>query len=463
MAVRPPLGLDLDLIFALQSVATRWSSRVLDLLGVFHVAAGHVIELADRRLLVEEACSGIYSLFVALTATLFYVLWVRRGWLTSLLLFAAAAAWVMVGNVFRIVTTAVLWSRWGVDINSGWKHELFGLLVLVVTVGLILSTDRLLQTVLGAVRRVWSEQLAWRFRQAWDAPPTPVRREGGEVGRRGRTAPGLGGAGPAPGPHAGERTDPGEPTRWPPTRRVWLASWPVLAVFGLIGAGQLAVAARGALYAAPALERSLASLKADDLPERVGPYQRAGFAVERTAAPGIRGEYSRVWTYRSPRATAVVSADYPFVGWHEVTDCYRGEGWILQGRTVEPGGAEQAGPRVAAGMVKPLERYGLLVFAFDDERGEPLSPPSYRGWRAVLGERLSFGHMRLLGGQPSGRSRGGTVPSYQIQVLWDSEDPPTPADEGQVRELFEQARAAFRRAVSGSAASAGPAPRGRAS
>jgi hypothetical protein len=235
-----------------------------------------------------------------------------------------------------------------------------------------------------------------------------------------------------------------------------------MAVFGLVGMWQLTVAARGALYAAPALERSLAPLTAVDLPERVGPYRREGFDVEQNAAPGIRGEHSRVWTYRSPRATAVVSADYPFVGWHEVTDCYRGEGWILQGRTVEPGGADQAGPRVAAGMVKPLERYGLLVFAFDDERGEPLSPPSSRGWRAVLRERLSYGLMRLHGGQPSGQSRGGPVSSYQIQVLWASEDPPTPADQGQVRELFEQARAAFRRALTGSATS-GPAPRGRAS
>jgi exosortase len=462
VAVRPPLGLDLDLIYALQSVATWWSSPVLDLLGVFHVAAGHVIELADRRLLVEEACSGIYSLFVALTATLFYVLWVRRGWLTSLLLFAAATAWVMVGNVVRIVTTAVLWSRVGVDINSGWKHELFGLLILVLTVGLILSTDNLVQGVLGAARRVWSEQLAWRSRQAWNALRLRFAGKGARSGV-GWTAPGLGGGGPGTRAAHGEATDPGEPTRWPATRRVWLASWPVLAVFGLIGAGQLAVAARGALYAAPALERSLASLKADDLPERVGPYQREGFAVERNAAQGIRGEHSRVWSYRSPRATAVVSADYPFVGWHEVTDCYRGLGWVLGGRTVEPGGAGQAGPRVAATMVKPLERYGLLVFASDDERGEPLSPPSYRGWRAVLSERLSFGQMRLLGGQPSGQSRGGTVPSYQIQVLWDCEDPPTPADEAQARELFEQARAAFRRAVSGSATSGGQAPRGRTS
>jgi len=460
VVVRPPLGLDLDLIFALQSVATRWSSRVLDLLGVFHVAAGHVIELADRRLLVEEACSGIYSLFVTLTATMFYVLWVRRGWLSSLLLFAAAAAWVMAGNVFRIVATTVLWSRWGGDMNSGWQHELFGLLVLVVIVGLILGTDHLLQTVLGAVRRVWSERLAWWFRQSWGTLRSRFARGDARSGD-GRTAPGLGGGGPSTRAARGEAADPGEPTCWPATRRVWLASWPVLAVFGLIDAGQLAVAPRGApLYTAPALARSLASLKADDLPERVGPYQRAGFAVELTGSPGIRGEYSRQWTYRSPpRATVFVSACYPFLGWHEVTDCYRGQGWILQGRTVEAGGEDQAGPRVAATMVKPLECYGLLVFAFDNEQGEPLSPPSYCGWRAGLRERLSFGYMRLLGGQPSGRSRGGTVPGYQIQVFWDSEDPLTPADERHVREMFEQARAAFRRAVSGSAASAGPARR----
>jgi exosortase len=460
VAVRPPLGLDLDLIFALQSLATRWSSRVLDLLGLVHVAAGHVIELADRRLFVEEACSGIYSLFVGLTATLFYVLWVRRGWLTSLLLFAAAVAWVMVGNVTRIVATAALWSRWGIDINSGWKHEAFGLLILVLTVGLILSTDCLLQGVFGAAGRVWSEQLSWRLRQAWDAVRFRL------AGKRSRPVPGRsapGGEGPG-SPAPSVRADrPGEPTRWPAARTVWLASWPVLAVFGLIGAGQLAVAARGALYAAPGLERSLASLKADDLPERLGEYQREGFAVEQNAAPGIRGEHSKVWTYRSPQATAVVSADYPFIGWHEVTDCYRGTGWILGGRKVEAGGAGQAGPRVAAGMVKPLERYGLLVFGFDDERGEPLPPPSYRGWRAVLSERLSLGQIRLLGGQAAGRSSGGTMPSYQIQVLWESEEPPTPADENQVRELFERARDAFRRHTLRGAKAGSQAPEKRAS
>jgi exosortase/archaeosortase family protein len=462
VAVRPPMGLDTDLIFALQSVATWWSSCVLDLLGVFHVAAGHVIEVVDRRLLVEEACSGIYSLFVGLTATLFYVLWVRRGWLSSLLLFAAATAWVMVGNVVRIVTTAGLWSRWGVDFNSGWKHELFGLLILVLTVGLILSTDRLLQTVLGGVRRVWSERFARWFRQSWDILRFRFARGGaGSVDER--TSPRMGGGGPGARAARGEADGPGEPTRWPPARKVWLASWPAMAVFGLLGLWQLTVAARGALHAAPALgwnlaptlERTFASLKADDLPDRVGPYRREGFAVERNAVPGIMAEHARVWIYRSPRATATVSASYPFEGWHEVTECYSGQGWIIGEREVEAGEAEGAGPRVAAGMEKPLDRIGLLVFALGDERSEPLSPPP-RGRRAVLRERWSSGLARLLVGQPSGASGAGSGPSYQVQVLWESEEPPTPADQVQVRELFERARAACRRHNPGIARSGGP-------
>ena len=460
VAVRPPLGLDLDLIFALQSVATRWSSRVLDLLGVFHVAAGHVIELADRRLLVEEACSGIYSLFVALTATVFYVLWVRRGWLTSLLLFAAATAWVMVGNVFRIVTTAVLWSRWGIDINSGWKHELFGLVILVLTVGLILSTDSLVQGVLGGVRRVWSERLAWWFRQSWGTLRSRFAR-----GRQGRATtaalpPAWPGAGPVPGPHAGSRR---------PRRADPLARDPQGLAGLLAGAGDVrpdrrrATGGRGAggpvrspgAGAEPRVAEGRRPARARGaVPARVvrrrterhpGHPGRALAGVDLPLAPGDRGRVGRL----------------PVRGLARGDRLLPGEGWTLQGRTVEPGEADQAGPRVAATMVKPLERHGLLVFGFDDERGEPLSSPSYRGCGAVLRERLSFGHMRLLGGQPSGRSRGGTVPSYQIQVLWDSEDPPTPADEAQARELFEQTRAAFRRAVSGSAASAGPAPHGR--
>jgi hypothetical protein len=237
-----------------------------------------------------------------------------------------------------------------------------------------------------------------------------------------------------------------------------------MVVFGLLALWQVTVAAREILYAAPALdwslasamERNLASLKADDLPEAVGPYRREGFADQRNDVPGLMGAHSRLWTYRSPRATVVVSADYPFMGWHELIYCYRSLGWILKERKVEAGESEGTGPRVVAGMVKPLEQYGLLVFAFDDERSEPLLVSS-QDWRAILRDRLASGLMGLLGGPPPGASGIETRPSYQIQVLWSCEAPPTPADEAQVRELFETARAAFRRLNLGIAKVGGPA------
>src|SRR5262249_40581347 len=83
--VPPPLELDRDLILSLQSWTTRASSAVLDVFGVFHVMAGNVVEIDGRRLMVEDACSGINSLFSVLACTLFLVLLRRRPLLRSLL------------------------------------------------------------------------------------------------------------------------------------------------------------------------------------------------------------------------------------------------------------------------------------------------------------------------------------------------------------------------------------------
>ena len=108
LAIPPPTGLDYELVTLLQTAATRWSSRVLDVLGVFHLREGHVIRLPDRRLLIEEACSGIHSLFAVLAAALFLAIWGRRSPLRGLALVAIAIAWVFLGNVLRIVVVVDL-------------------------------------------------------------------------------------------------------------------------------------------------------------------------------------------------------------------------------------------------------------------------------------------------------------------------------------------------------------------
>ena len=107
-AVPPPLELDRNLILWLQSLTAGWSSAVLDFLGTYHVMAGNVVEINARRLLVEEACSGVNSLFSVLACTLFLVFLCRRPPVRACLLLAAAMAWVLTANVARVVGVVAL-------------------------------------------------------------------------------------------------------------------------------------------------------------------------------------------------------------------------------------------------------------------------------------------------------------------------------------------------------------------
>ncbi len=144
LAVPPPFELDRQLILWLQSLTARWASAALDVVGVYHVMAGNVVEVGGRRLLVEEACSGVNSLFSTLACTLFYVFFVRRPPVRAVLLLAAAVGWVLAANVVRVAAIAFLAARWGIDLSEGWRHETLGAGLFVAVLGLVWSTDRLL-------------------------------------------------------------------------------------------------------------------------------------------------------------------------------------------------------------------------------------------------------------------------------------------------------------------------------
>src|SRR5205823_3954299 len=95
LAVPLPLGLDQNLITSLQPLTARGSSVLLDQLGVFHVRAGNVIEVPGKRLMVEDACSGIHSLFAVLACTSFFALWSGRPGPWALVLIGLSLGWVL--------------------------------------------------------------------------------------------------------------------------------------------------------------------------------------------------------------------------------------------------------------------------------------------------------------------------------------------------------------------------------
>jgi exosortase len=398
LAVPPPLELDRNLILWLQGWTTRWSSAVLDALGVWHVMAGNVVEVDEQRLLVEGACSGINSLFSVLACTLFVVLLAQRPLVRSLLLLGAAVGWVLVANVTRVVGVAWLLTR-GIDVSAGWRHDAFGLALFAAAVLLIVSTDQLLNFLFlpsGSRSRVEDDF-------SLDSPPYPAAR-----------------------------------LRWPA----------VLAgpAFLLLLAGHVSVYGWGADQGVEgeAARAALDTLDADTLPPRLDPWQRQEFQTQTRDAGSFFGERSWVWRYRHRGSTALFSLDAPFPAWHDLTRCYTSQGWRLDDQEVVEDRAVPGG-FVAVQLSKPAYRSGYLLFCAFNHAGAPLQ--ARRG-----GAHLSlYRHESALRAWQSwlgGREAGPVDPPgpvYQWQLLVETAAPLPPAERAELHKTFARSFAALRR------------------
>ena len=75
-----PLSYDRELIVGMQRLATRLSSGILDLMGYYHMVDGVVLTLPANVYQVEEACSGIHSLFSAFLGAILMPIGRLRRW-----------------------------------------------------------------------------------------------------------------------------------------------------------------------------------------------------------------------------------------------------------------------------------------------------------------------------------------------------------------------------------------------
>jgi len=434
LAVGLPLNFDQGLISRLQAITSWIGSLALDALGVFHVMEGNVVRVSGRDFGVEEACSGIYSLFSVLFCTLFFVLWARRPPIGAILTMVAGASWVLAGNIVRVVAVVYLETRWGVDVGRGWRHDLLSLVVFIATLGLVASTDCLLYFLPASVR-------FWRACWAdWG----------------GRTATWM-----VPDPDPRSALDLGAPTRLPGLRETWLGSWTVAVSFGFVGlvqvVGWMVVPPRqngtDARFANPwsgsVNASSLQALKPDALPARSGNFRREDFKTETRWAGSSLGEMSRYWRYQFRDSSAIVSVDFPFDGWHELPNCYLGQGWALVERKSDPDEAAGEGgrqPVMVAKLAKEPGRHGYLLFCLFDERGNSVEPVG-QDYGGLLRHRFAF-WLNLWDGRGK---RGGASPgsvllwSYQVQLFIESEYLLTAAEQDEARAFFRELLPAIRR------------------
>lgn len=133
-----------QIAFPLQLFASQFGTVVMEASGVPVLREGNVIVLANTKLEVAEACSGIRSLISLLTLGVVYGyfadprVWVRVVIATSSIPIA------IVANGLRVAGTGVLAHFYGAEAADGFFHTFSGWLVFVVAFVMLLVVTRAL-------------------------------------------------------------------------------------------------------------------------------------------------------------------------------------------------------------------------------------------------------------------------------------------------------------------------------
>jgi exosortase B len=118
---------------------------------------GVVIQIGPYQLLVQDACSGMNSIFALSAIGVFYVYAFRwHEKIRSLILLALIIPITITANFLRVVALVLIAYYGGVEKIEGIVHDLTGIALFVVAVGLMFICDGLISVVgdlIGRMRR----------------------------------------------------------------------------------------------------------------------------------------------------------------------------------------------------------------------------------------------------------------------------------------------------------------------
>lgn len=411
-----PFGMDEDLIVYLRGITTRLASSVLDQIGVLHNTYANVIELPGKPLFVADACSGIHSLYVLTAAALFVSVWNRRGVIHTIGVLFSTFALVLVENISRIVCVAGAFER-RLDLSSGWRHELLGVVLFCCSLLLILSVDQLLAFVLPGKAPGPLEVLRYVF------------------GRRGRSS-------------TDSTTQSGSGTA---ASRIQTVSLALTLLFPVAGVAQLfrmpaSVPTIGTLTAG---EPDLPQFGPDQLPAQLEGFERTGYEVVQRVPGDPLGQASQQWYFSRGSLHAMVSLDYPYSGVHDLCVCYSQIGWkvlksdVFASEELDDLRDMMTGPVAVGWLDRDLYGRALLAFQLWDMSGRELAvvKDQARGdVRARIENRFSN---ETVSGDPVSLDSP-EPPYFQVQMLARSGREISQTERADLLRLFAAARSVLK-------------------
>jgi exosortase len=132
-----------QITFPLQLIASSAAEKTITLLQIPVIREGNVLELAEQKLNVVEACSGIRSLLTLTFLSLVYgYFFERRGWV-RLALFFSTIPIAIVANAGRVTLTGVV-AQFKPELAEGLFHEAQGWVIFMVALVIMVAFHQLL-------------------------------------------------------------------------------------------------------------------------------------------------------------------------------------------------------------------------------------------------------------------------------------------------------------------------------
>jgi hypothetical protein len=336
--------------------------------------------------------------------------------LHTILLVAGGIGFVLTANVARVTLIAVAQVRFNVDLAHGLRHDVLGFAIFFMLCLLTLSLDRLLCFVFNSTYSFMALFAKGRMvlNKMLDAKKKKV-----DLG----------------------------PTRWPGLSTTWVFAKPIVVLALLLCLVNYSLAAIGLIEVArpsdAALVNALHRLGEQTMPLHIDsggevPWDRFLFSVpEERARDDKLGQYSRIWKYRLSKGMdepVDFSVDYTFYNWHDLTVCYRMNGWTMTKSTEHrlslPGGGEDV--FVEAEFAMPDEgRQGYLLFSLVDEQGLVQAPAPH--------ESLLDNRKRRL---KEALERRPTEIRFQVQAFATSYNVMGAPEKGLIKQFFLKSRQA---------------------
>ena len=141
-----------QITFPLQLLASRVAEDSIDLLQIPVIREGNVLELANQKLNVVEACSGIRSLLTLTFLSLVYGYFFENRTWVRVVLFLSTIPIAIVANAGRVTITGVI-AQYKPEYAEGLAHEAEGWVIFMVALVILIAFHQLIIRTYNVIHR----------------------------------------------------------------------------------------------------------------------------------------------------------------------------------------------------------------------------------------------------------------------------------------------------------------------